>query len=45
MANTQLLLAHGRGVLDLELVGEGEQLSRGLRLELLELHLPHERGP
>ena len=37
----QLLLAHGAGVLDLQLFGEGEQLGRRLRLEILKLDFPH----
>ncbi len=31
----QLLLAHGRGVLDLVLLGEGEKLGGGLDLQVL----------
>ena len=37
----QLLLAHGAGVLDLELLGKGEQFGRSLGLEVLEFHFPH----
>src|ERR1700719_1522185 len=36
-AKHQLLLTHGRSVLDLELFGKGDELSRRLGLELLEL--------
>ena len=35
----QLLLAHGAGVLDADLLGEAQQLRRRLDLEVLELHL------
>ena len=31
----QLLLAHGLGVLDLELLGEGQELGRSFGLEVL----------
>ena len=37
----QLLLAHGAGVLDLVLFGEGEEFGRSLGLEVLEFHFPH----
>jgi hypothetical protein len=37
----QLLLAHGAGVLDLELFREGRQLGRRLGLEVLQLDFPH----
>ena len=40
-AEHQLLLAHGRGILDLELFGKGDELSRSLGLELLEFHFTH----
>ena len=40
-AEHQLLLAHGRGVLDLELLGEGDELSGSLGFELLEFHFVH----
>ena len=40
-AEHQLLLAHGRGVLDLELFGKGDELGRSLGLEVLEFHFPH----
>ena len=40
-AEHQLLLAHGRGVLDLELFGKGDELRRSLGLEFLEFHFPH----
>src|SRR5262249_301624 len=42
----QLLLAHGRGVLDLMLLGKSNELGRGFDLEVLEFHFPHgEFGP
>ena len=44
-AEHQLLLAHGAGVLDLELFGKGDQLGRGLGLEVLEFHFPHAGSP
>ena len=37
----QLLLAHGAGVLDLQLLGKGEKLGGDLGLEVLEFHFPH----
>ena len=37
----QLLLAHGAGVLDLVLFGEGEQFGGGFGLEVLKFHFPH----
>ena len=37
----QLLLAHGAGVLDLELLGEAQQLRRRFGLEILQLHFLH----
>ena len=37
----QLLLAQGRGVLDLELFGEGDELGGGFGLEVLKLDFPH----
>ena len=40
-AEHQLLLAHGRGVLDLELFGKGHKLRRSLGLEFLQFHFPH----
>ena len=44
-AEHQLLLAHGRGVLDLKLFGEGDELRRRLGLEFLEFHFPHTECP
>jgi hypothetical protein len=35
----QLLLAHGRGILDLDLLREGDEFGRRFGLEVLELHL------
>ena len=40
-AEHQLLLAHGAGIFDLELLGERDKLGRGLGLEVLEFHFPH----
>ena len=40
-AEHQLLLAHGRGVLDFELLGKRDELGRSLGLEFLEFHFPH----
>ena len=40
-----LLLAHGRGVLDRVLFGEGKQFGGGFGLEVLEFHFPHAGGP
>ena len=40
-AEHQLLFAHGRGILDLELFGKRDQLSRALCFEFLEFHFPH----
>src|SRR5262249_61950604 len=37
----QLLLAHGRGVLDLVLFRKGKQFGGGFGLEVLEFHFPH----
>ena len=41
----QLLLAHGRGVLDLMFFSKGEELGRILGLEVLEFHFPHTGMP
>ena len=43
-AEHQLLLAHGRGVLDLKLFGKRDKLCRSLGLEFLEFHFPHMRN-
>ena len=45
MREHQLLLAHGAGVLDLVLFGEGEEFGGGLGLEVLEFHFPHAGCP
>ncbi len=37
----QLLLAHGRGVLDLMLLGKSDQFGWRFGLEVLEFHFPH----
>ena len=37
----QLLLAHGAGVFDLKLLGEGDELRRIFGFEFLEFHFPH----
>ena len=39
----QLLLAHGRGVLDLVLLGEREEFGRRFLLQVLEFDFPHRR--
>ena len=44
-AEHQLLLAHGRGVLDLMFFCKGEELGRILGLEVLEFHFPHAGMP
>src|SRR4029077_6399707 len=44
-AEHQLLLAHRRSVLDLELLGKGDQLRRSFGLELLEFHFTHSECP
>src|SRR5581483_2710456 len=40
-AEHQLLLAHGRGVLDFKLFGKGYEFGWSLGLEFLEFHFPH----
>src|SRR4029077_11116792 len=40
-AEHQLLLAHGRGVLDLQFFGKGDKLGRSLGLEFLQFHFSH----
>ena len=45
MREHQLLLAHGGGVLDLELFGKGDELGRSFGLEVLEFHFPHAGSP
>ena len=37
----QLLLAHGAGVLDLLLFGEGQEFDGGFGFQVLEFHFPH----
>ena len=44
-AEHQLLLAHGRGILDLELFREGDKLRRGFGFQFLEFHFPHTECP
>jgi hypothetical protein len=41
----QLLLAHGAGIFDPFLFGEGNEFGRRLRFEVLEFHFPHWGGP
>ncbi len=41
----QLLLAHGRGVLDAVFFGKNKQFSGGFGLEVLEFHFPHAGDP
>ncbi len=41
----QLLLAHGAGVFDFELLGKAEQLGRSLGFEILQFHFPHAGYP
>src|SRR5439155_16586841 len=44
-AEHQLLLAHGAGVLDGKLFGEGDKFGWSLGLDVLEFHFPHAGGP
>ena len=44
-AEHQLLLAHGAGVFDLELLRKGDELGRRLGFEVLEFHFPHTDCP
>ena len=44
-AEHQLLLAHRRGVLNLEFLGKRHELRRSLGLEFLEFHFPHTECP
>ena len=41
----QLLLAHGRGILDAVFFGKTEQFGGGFGLEVLEFHFPHAGDP
>ena len=41
----QLLLAHGRGILDVLLLGKNQQFGGGFGLQVLELHCPHAGNP
>ena len=45
MPNISSCLRMVRGVLDLELLGKGDEFGRGLGLEVLEFHFPHAGRP